>query len=354
MINYHADLVIKVDFILLAAYLIFAIALVLYVIRRDYSSKRHARKLLKIKENLTRLFLSGKRTNAATKFAARLTPEEFVDVQTNRRKYTVFFNELEQQFLKELFVTAGKIKELRSLLKKPIGKWGKIEVIIALGYTQADEALDILESSLYSKDEDISYFSTLAIGQISAMRSVSILMEFLKKKPMMRRKAASILETLSPDITSEVIKFADDKDPEVRTWAVRLLAKSVSKDYIKKVEELTKDPSPEVRASACASLAKLEDKDSKEMLVKRLKDDAWFVRMHAVKALSKIFGKDAMSEIMNSLNDGSLLVINSVRQAMIDNIEAAMPYIKKVLEGTDELAKKICKEAIDITDMKKE
>ncbi len=353
LLNYHTDLVIKMDIILLAAYLIFAIALVLYVILRDHGSKRHMRKLLGLKENLARLFLSGEKTEAAAKFVAKVTPEEFVDVQTNRRKYAVFFNELEQQLLKELYVTTGKIKDLKSLLKRPIGKWHKIETITALGYTQADEAPDILEASLYSKNGDISYFSALAIGQVSTVHSVSILMRFLKKAPTMRRKTASILENLSPDITNEVIKYVDDKDPEVRTWAVRLLAKSASTDYIKKVEELTKDPSPEVRASACVSLAKLNDKDSKQMLLTCLKDDAWFVRMHAVRALSKIFGKDALPEIMSSLNDGSLLVIDSVKQAMVNNIEAAMPYIKNILEGTDELAKKMCKEAMDIADLKK-
>lgn len=354
MINYHTDLVIRTDFVLLAAYIIFAIALVLYVILREYASKRHTRKLLEIKANLTRIFLSGERTDEAVRFASKLTPEEFVDVLTNRRKYTVFFNELEQQLLKELYIAAGKIKELKALFKRSFGKWRKIELIMALGYTQADEALNILEESLYSKDEDISYFSALAIGQISTMHSVTILMRFLKKRPAMRRKTASILESLSPDITSEAIKYADDKDPEVRTWAVRLLSKSVSKDYIKKVEKLTRDVSPEVRASACASLAKLDDKDSKEMLLKCLKDDAWFVRMHAVRALSKIFGKDAIREIMGSLNDGSLLVIDSVKKAMAANIEAAMPHIRTVLEGDDELAKKICREAVDIAAMKKE
>ncbi len=281
-------------------------------------------------------------------------PADFLDIATNRQKYTIFFNESEQQLFKEHFITADKIKALESLAKRSRNKWRRVEAIIALGYTQTDSALDILEESLYSKDEDISYFSALAIGKISTMRSVGILMGFLKEKPLLRRKIASILETLSPDITDEVIKFADDADPEVRVWAARLLFRSVSKKHIHKVEAMTQDALPDVRAAACASLAKLNDKDAKELLLNRLKDDTWFVRMNAVRALSKLFGKDSISQIIELLNDGSLLVLDSVRQALADNIEAALPYIHKIFEGTDELAKKICREAIEESGLKPE
>ena len=347
MLNYHTDAVLRVDLVLLALYFIFASLLILYIILHDHRSETRTRKLLAIKQNLSRLFLSGEKTDAAAPFAGQSTPEEFVDVETNRRKYTVFFNESEQQLFKESFITADKVKALESSAKRPRNKWRRIEAIIALGYTQADSALDILEKALYSKDDDISYFSALAIGRISAMRSVDILMSFLKKKPSMRRKTASILESLSPDITDEVIKFADDADPEVRVWAARLLSRSVSKQYIKKVEEMTEDPSPDVRAAACECLANLNDKASKQLLISRLRDDIWFVRMHAVRSLSKIFGKESIPEIIDLINDGSLLVLDSVKTAIADNIDAALPYMSKIFEGDYELPKRICIETIE-------
>ena len=349
MLNYHADLVLKIDLALVALYIAFSTILILYVILKDRRSEIRTSKLLVIKQNLARLFLSGKKTGEAVAFIGRITPEEFVDVVTNRRKYTVFFNESEQQLFKELFIATGKTKILESQVKTARKKWRRIEAIIALGYIQEESALDILEGQLYGKDEDIAYFSALAIGQLSTMRSVRMLMHFLKERPSMRRKAASILESLSPNITDEVIKFTDDPEPDVRAWAVRLMSKSVSKEYIKKIEALTEDESPEVRAAACESLYKLNDKDSKKILTNRLKDDIWFVRMHAVRALSGIFGKEAIPEIFTLLNDGSLLVLNTIKKAMADNIEAALPYINKILEGKDEPAKKICKEALALS-----
>jgi hypothetical protein len=204
-----------------------------------------------------------------------------------------------------------------------------------------------LRKYLYSKDDDVSYFSALAIGQISTIPSVSTLMKFLKDRPGMRRKTASILESLSPDITDEVIKYTDDQDPEVRAWAARLLAKSVSKEYIKKVESMTGDEYPEVRVAACSSLAKLNDRGCKKSLVKCLEDDDWSVRAEAVTALSSIFRGDAMPEIVNLLNDGSLSVIDSVRRAMARDIETALPHIERIYKGKDELARKSCAHAIE-------
>lgn len=349
MVNYHADTVFKIDIFLLAAYLIFSAILILYIVIRGWRSRKRIQRLLSIKRDLFKLILSSETSNVCVPSITNATATDFVDVLTNRQRYSVFFNESEQQSFKECFVTAGKVKTLESLIKTKSKKWKRIEAIIALGYIQDESTLAALQDSLFSRDEDISYFSALAIGQVSTMKSVNILMSFLKAVPSMRRKTASILENLSPNISDEVIKFADDEDPEVRLWTVKLLAKSVSKQYVKKVEGLTDDPSPDVRAAACESLAKLQDKDCKKLLEKHLKDDSWLVRMHSVQSLSAIFGKEAIPEIFKQLNDGSLMVLDSIRQAIADNIEAAQPYISKILEGNDELAKKICLEALDLS-----
>lgn len=353
MINYHTGLVLKIDIALLALYLAFAMLLVTYLIIRNHRSENRLRKLLKIKQDIFGSLLKGKRGETCPALISRATSREFVDVRTNRLKHTVFFNESEQQLFKDCFVSADKIKALESSAKKRRGRWRRIEAIMALGYIQAESSPEILRELLYSKDDEISYFSALAIGRIGTQASAGILMRFLKERPRLRRKIASILESLNPGVTEEVIKFADDPEPDVRAWAARLLAKSVSKEYIKKVEALTEDESPDVRAASCESLAKLNDKDSKKILTKRLKDDTWFVRMHAVRAISKIFGKDAISEIFTLLNDGSILVLEGVKRAMADNIDAALPYIHKILAGDDEPAKKVCKEALSLSDLEK-
>ena len=347
MFNYHTDLIINIDIFLLASYLAFAILLIIYVILRDRHSDKRTKRLLSIKNDLSRLFLSGNKIDLTATSITGATAADFLDVETNRQKYIVFFNESEQQLFKEHFITADRIKALESSIEKHRNKWHRIEAIIALGYTKADSALEILEKTLYDKNEDVSYFSALAIGQISTMGSERSLEHFLKEKPLLRRKIASILETLSLDITGEVIKLADDADPEVRVWAVRLLARSVSKEYINKIESLTLDPSPDVRAAACESLSKLNDKHAKEVLVKRLKDDIWLVRMHAIRALSKLFGKDSIPDIIKLLNDGSLSVLDSVRKALTDNIDAALPYMPEIFDGDYELSKKTCIEAIE-------
>ena len=347
MVNYHTSLVLTIDCALLAAYLAFAVILIIYILVRDSNSRNRVKRLLNIKNDVSRLFLSGDKPALLTPSITKATVADFLDIETNGQRQAVFFNESEQQLFKEHFITAGRIKTLESLAKKSLSRWRRIEAIIALGYTQADSALDILEESLYDRDEDISYFSALAIGQISTMRSVSVLMHFLKEKPLLRRKIASILETLSPDITDETIKFTDDADPEVRVWAVRLLSKAVSKDYMNKVASLTLDPSPDVRAAACDSLAILNNKNSKDVIANRLRDDIWLVRMHAVRALAKLFGKDSVPEIIRLLSDGSLSVLDSVRNALAANIDAALPYMQKIFEGPDELPKKICIEAIE-------
>jgi hypothetical protein len=71
--------------------------------------------------------------------------------------------------------------------------------------------------------------------------------------------------------------------------------------------------------------------------------------MNAVGSLSKLAGAEMMGEIAGLIKEDSLLVRGAVKTAMADHIDAALPFIKKILSGSDEPAKKEVIEAIEIS-----
>jgi hypothetical protein len=345
--NYHGEIISIIDLILLCASVFLGILIFAYIVIKERADDTRNRKLTEIKENLYRLFLSGKPVSARDKTASNATVQQFVDVETNRRRDAVFFNQYEQDIFKKCFLTADTIKTLEETAKKSRNKWRRIEAIIALGLWGDESVVTILQEALKSKDPDISYFAILAVSQTKKMFPAIALLNLLKRDPNSRRKVVAALEYFPQEISDEIIKLTRDPDPAVRYWSLRLLVKFKPVKYRIDIEKLTKDESPDVRAAACDCLGDIGNNESAETIKRCLRDDVWFVRMHAVRALSKLIGEESVAAIIDLLNDGSLYVLDSVKNVMTVYIRAALPYVKTLLEGTDALAKKICLEAME-------
>jgi len=344
MHNYHTDLVLIIDKVLLFFSLLLALVIVLYAIAKERYWGRRRRILLKIKKDVYEAVLAGKKD---IKSASLATPGEFLDVLTNRNREIVFFNEAEQKLFRDSFLAAQKIGKLEHVVLKSRNKWRRIEAILCLGYAQDPLALKSLHKAVFDKDEDVVYFSMLALGQIRTIESARILLAALKKNEFARFKIASILEGFPAEVAEQVGNLLEDKIPAVRLWAIKILSKFKSGRFIKEIEELTRDKSEEVRSAACECFGELGKKEAKDALSRCLKDDAWVVRVSAVKALVQIFGKDCFAEVVPLINDGSLSVIDALKDIMAAHIEAALPYIEDFLYGEDGIAKRTAVEALE-------
>lgn len=348
MYNYHTNVVWTIDIVLMAALVSISMAIIAYIMMKDYIANKRNRALLSIKKDVYELVLSGKPVSDKTcpAFIDATTLQQFLDVTTNRNREAIFFNESEQKAFRECFLSPEKISEMEKTAKKSRNKWKRIEAIAGLGYAGVSEAADIIRGSLYDKDEDVSYFSLLALGQIKTASSAKALIDFFKKNVHGRYKIASILESFPPSVVGEVAVLIDDPSPVIRAWGLKILSGFNPEGYIKKIESLTEDKHEEVRAAACECLGELKPDDVRSILVGCLKDDSWMVRSSGVRALSNAFGAPCIPDIMPLIKDNSLSVIDSVKTALAEHIETALPYIEKIFEEDDELAKKVSVEAL--------
>lgn len=344
--NYYTDLVIKIDLLLLAASVSLSLITILYSIVNDHLDKRRSAGLLNIKRHVYELTLSEKEMQVCMPVTTQATPRQFLDVQTNRNR-SVFFNASEQEAFMRCFVSTEKVAEIEKTARGAKNKWRRVEAILALGYTGTGDAAKILKNTIFSRDEDISYFSIVALGRLKSNEAAKILLDFVRKKPSGRYEVTPALGDFPPETADEVMALTKSGDPELRTWAVELLSAYKPSHYRKEIEALTQDESAGVRAAACYCLGKLSGSESRDVLRKLLKDDFWLVRSNAVKALSEVMGAESIPDVIGLINDGSLSVIDSVREAMAKHIERALPYIEKMHRGWDELAKRIAAEALD-------
>ena len=343
--NYHTDLVIKIDIFLLLSSILLTIIIILYSAAREYRDRRRRRALLDIKRHTYELVLS--ESNVCLPVATDASLQQFLDVQTNRIRDGAFFNSTEQEAFAHCYVTPEKITQLEVMARRHHNKWRRIEAILALGYAQAQSALNVLKQTISSRDADISYFTIIALGRIKTVGSAKILLGSLKKNFQPQHAIASVLTGFPADIADDILKLAENRSPSIRAWALDLLAEFRPEQYRKEIEAFASDASADVRASACYCLGKMGGSKSKEILLRCLGDDSWIVRGDAVIALSDALGRGSITHIIGLINDASISVIESVKEAIRRHAESALPYVEKIFKGEDEFAKKIAREALD-------
>lgn len=344
MYNYHADLIWAIDRVLLYAVVTGGLFIIIYAVIQECRWNKRRASLLNLKKVLYEAVLAGKTFSEPCCGVTQL-----LDVITNRNRELVFFNGAEQKLIKDYFCGSQKITELERLALKSGKKWRRIECILGLGYLQESSVLKTLRKAIHSKDQDIAYFSMLAIGQIKTVDSAGVLLEFLKKNETSRFKVASMLESFPAGAADEVVKLLNEKQAQVRFWALKIISKFKPKHYLREIEALISDESADVRAAVCECLGQIGEKEAKNKLYGCLKDDSWLVRVNAIKALEMILGNDCLPLVINLINDGSLLVIDAVKGVMAMHIEASLPYIRKFFSGDDALAKRTSIEALEIS-----
>jgi len=348
MYNYHADIIWKIDILLIALSAIFSLAIIAYVIVQKFMWNWRKKQLLKIKDCAFELLQGGNKQEKAHLEAtlSNITPRQFLDVQTNRNRISVFFNENEQRLIGSVFTKKGKISTLEKAAGSLFDKWRRIEAILCLGYIGAPSTVKVIAKCVKSRDDDICYFSILALGQIKTADSVNTLLSIVKNKSAYRYKVASILENFPPETLGGIVDLTAEKKPEIRFWALKLLSRVKGRPHVRQIEKMASDDSAEVRSAACEYLGLSGNKGTKEIIQKCLKDRQWQVRQSAVTAISNLLGDECIPLVINMLNDGSLSVIDAVKKVITRHIDAVMPFIPAFLKGPDEFAKKILAEAI--------
>ena len=225
MQNYYPGLIWKIDIALLAIIFLLTLAIIIYLLAREFLVNHLRRRLSAIKNNIYELLLSKADRQACPMDTSTITPKEFIDIVTNRSRGAAFFNQQEQEYIRHCFINQNNILKIERIARKSKNKWRRIEAILALGLTQAPCALALFEKGLFDKDRDVSYFSLLAVGRVKTDLSLKILLAFLKKDSVSRQKVAAIIETFPSSAVEKISRLVDDQDPVIRFWGLKILSR---------------------------------------------------------------------------------------------------------------------------------
>lgn len=108
-----------------------------------------------------------------------------------------------------------------------------------------------------------------------------------------------------------------DKDPLIRTGAVRVLGLEGKPDAIPALATATKDEDKDVRRAAIAALGSIVDPATVEPLLAALKDSYWFARSEAAEALGKENDPKAVNPLIDAVADEDSTVESSAEGALL-------------------------------------
>ncbi|MFH1868470.1 MAG: HEAT repeat domain-containing protein [Candidatus Omnitrophota bacterium] len=340
-IRFLTPLVLVIDAVLAAAAFFLGLFIIMYSAVQDARQQRRLATISVIKKDL-KGFASLDVPNIDTSLRAIIenaNPSQFIEIARNSRQ--LLSQEDEKKFRRQL-AASSKISELERAALSNKDKSRRIPAIICIGYAGSLTSLGILANTIFDEDEDVSYFSMLALAQAKTPAAAHILMEFLEKHTDAAWRIASLLESFPQEAAYEIAKTTQSAKSIARFWAVKILTKFKPFWYLKEIEALTADVYPDVRAASCECLAAIKSKDSKGPLIRCLGDDVWFVRMHAIRALSKILEKDAVVYVAPFIEDNIWLVRDSVKKAIIPYPETAVKYVVEALVGSGAEIKSDC------------
>jgi len=116
---------------------------------------------------------------------------------------------------------------------------------------------------------------------------------------------------------SVVYDTLHDKDPLLRTGAVRILGLMGKPEAIDNLVAATKDPDQDVRRAAVAALGSIKDPRTVGPLIDALKDSYWFVRSEAANSLGQEHDARAIKPLLNAVTDPDVNAKGSAETALL-------------------------------------
>jgi hypothetical protein len=233
------------------------------------------------------------------------------------------------------------------LARRSLRKWTKIEALLTVGYLNTPNALSILTDSVLSGDDDVAYFSLIALGQIKNSSSARAIMSFLSKRPSSGYRVAPVLERFPEDIAEVLLESAGSREERVRYWSLRILSSFSLEGYAGRLARFTEDPSPDVRAVACDCLGRTGSPEAVERLKAMIREDLWFVKIHAIRALEGIQGPGCAGYAIGLLGERHWFVRENAKDILVRHAGAAAPRIKETIARSGGDIRKELKEVLE-------
>jgi len=229
-------------------------------------------------------------------------------------------------------------EELSTIIQNLVDPEPSMRRIAAEALSEADErAIYPLIHLLHDDNagvQDAAMRSLVAIGgEVTAYMTLPL----LREGPFIRNTARLILRQIGYPSVPLLRPLLGDKDDDIRTFAVDLIADIGSCDYADEIVRLLEtDPNQNVRASAARALAVLDYRAGLPALIASLRDNEW-VCFSSLESLALMKDKTSVDPILALLGNPSETIRYAVIEALgkIGSSRSTGPLIARLPKSND-------------------
>ena len=212
-------------------------------------------------------------------------------------------------------VAARVLTEALGEVQEPLPRCA---ILLALGWTEAPDALDPLSRCLRDRDPLLRYYAAVALGEAEDPAVVEPLVAAAGDSDAQVRCAVArgLAGHEDSRAVSALARLLSDRVEEVREEAAGALGRTDLETPTPHLIEALHDESPKVRVRAAVSLGRAGGPKAVDALCKALQDRAPEVRREAADSLGQIGHKRAVADLANALSDPEPIVRRAVARAL--------------------------------------
>lgn len=229
------------------------------------------------------------------------------------------------------------VKNIKKLIQRLSDKDPSLRRRAAEELSEGDErAIFPLIKALSDENAGVQDASMRSLITIGGEVVGYMVLPLLRENSYLRNTALIILTALGEIVIPLLYPLLEDKDDDVRKFAIDLMGDIKKGVEPSKIVPFLKDPNANVRATAAKSLGLLGYREAIPELIKALKDEEW-VCFSALDALGELKAEEAVSDIASLLSNSS----EAVRFAAIETlgklgsekaVDALLSYLPKSSE----------------------
>jgi HEAT repeat protein len=231
-----------------------------------------------------------------------------------------------------------------------VSKWRRIAALRILTLSGSDAALPLLAQALSEADPDVVNAALATLGDIRDERAAAILVQALRDGTGPRSRIATQLDEFPLDVAHLLLPLLRSWDPNVRYWAVKLLARYRTLPSLPlELATLAGDEDAAVRAAVAETFGTVGGPAATAIAIELLGDEVPFVRAHSARALG-MQGRPVLAALVAKLlGDEEFWVRSAAKRALEQLGPEATPYVVAYLESTDAFARNGAAEVLQNT-----
>ncbi|MGE5054970.1 MAG: HEAT repeat domain-containing protein [Acidobacteriota bacterium] len=236
------------------------------------------------------------------------------------------------------FMRASGLVEKRILEARHHRGWRRHRALVALARTRAPEGIRALAEGLRDRDPETRLAALRGLGQMACPEAAGEILAWVDDVGLVvpALPLQSALVQTCAERPQVLLPHLEQADKTVREVLARVLAEVATPALAPELMRFADDKLPELRAAAARGLLYISHNTAINVLEQLIQDTVWFVRLRAVVSLGRLCNPLTLPLLLRGLTDSNRLVRLRAAEGLVDFKTELVAVFEKVVSLHDQ------------------